>query len=380
MLTAQDIGLNNKWSSPTEDKYEQEARSRVMWALFMLDTANSAAFGRLGLISYNDINLDLPTAEKNGEFDHKSRLSVLYMRTFIKLYKILQDILNSIYRLRDDTQEGYVVTYSDIASMNAQLNGWLNDLPEELREMSDQDDDEVFQMKGYLKIAYYTTQTYIYKLFLPDPSSQEFSAFRLTSMFICCNAARSVISITNKLLSERSIPQGMLRCEAVFSWSIFPACLVLILSFCESRRNGDFNGSDLEYIQTGIQALRKLETRQVIMGRAVDMVMQIVTKAKIPLEPLFAQHQSNVTKNVNLKQANEYLTHSQPTFTPAADMPIDDFMNFDMGQFDLNGLGAGIDALMPSLDSHEDDWSAVLSTVFDGSSFSDTMSTGNVGI
>ncbi|TIA87648.1 hypothetical protein E3P99_03059 [Wallemia hederae] len=381
MLMAHDIGLNNKWSSPTDDKYEQEARSRAMWALFVLDTANSAGFGRLQLMSYNDINLDLPSAEKFGEFDEKSKMSVLYMNIMIRLYKLLQDILKSIYRLRDGTQEGYIVTYADIAAMNSQLNGWLNDLPEELRgEMSDKDDDDIFQMKGYMKIAFYTTQTYIYKLFLPDPSSQEFSAFRLTSLFICCNAARSVISISNKLLSERSNSKGLLRCEVVYSWSIFPACLVLILSFCESRKNGDFNGSDLEYIQTGITVLKKIETRQLIMGRALDMIMQIVLKAQIPLDPLFVPRQIDVTKNVNINQPNENLAHDQPSFTPAVDLPVDDLMNFDLGQYDLNGPGAGIDYLMPSLDSHEDDWSAVLSTVFDGSSSSDPMSTNNVGL
>lgn len=158
MLLAQDIGLNVKWNSANEDRFQQEARNRAMWALFMLDTANSAALGRLQLINYDDIDLDLPSAERNDETDPKSQFSVLYMNHFIGLYKILQDILNTIYRLKDNNKDGYIVSYSDIAAMNSKLNGWLNELPGDLRDECTSDDDEVFQMKCYLKIAYYTTQ------------------------------------------------------------------------------------------------------------------------------------------------------------------------------------------------------------------------------
>lgn len=56
-----------------------------------------------------------------------------------------------------------------------------------------------------------------------------------------------------------------------------------------------------------------------------------------------------------------------------------DVMDFSFDQFDT-GLGGseGFDALMPSLDLQDNDWSAVLSTIFDGSSFTDPGNFGNI--
>lgn len=58
--------------------------------------------------------------------------------------------------------------------------------------------------------------------------------------------------------------------------------------------------SDLEYIQTGIQVLRKMEPRDLLMGRAVDMILQIVTKAHVPLDPLFLLYQGNLVSRARL--------------------------------------------------------------------------------
>ncbi|TIA88168.1 hypothetical protein E3P81_03628 [Wallemia ichthyophaga] len=371
MLLAQDIGLNIKWNDSKEDSYQQESRNRAMWALFILDTSNSAALGRFQLISYDDINLDLPS---EIETDSKSRLSVRYMNQSIKLYKIVQDILKSIYWLKSNEKEGYKVSYNDIASLNSRLNGWYNKLPSELRDAKKSDDEEVFQMKCYLKIAYHTSQSYIYKSFLPDPSSAEFSTFRLTSLFICLNDSRTIISIFDDIQRAGTNSRGLCHSNCFLGWSTFSACLILVLCFCESRKNGDLNKNDLEYIQKGIQVLRKMEARDLIMGRAVDMILQLVIKAEVPLDHLFLKNQWNLSNNINPDQAHEYLFKSQLTFpyvdNHVQENHVSDVMDFNFDQFDA-GLGGteALNALMPSLDSREDDWSALLSTVFDGSSF-----------
>ncbi|TIB28068.1 hypothetical protein E3P86_03932 [Wallemia ichthyophaga] len=371
MLLAQDIGLNIKWNDSKEDSYQQESRNRAMWALFILDTSNSAALGRFQLISYDDINLDLPS---EIETDSKSRLSVRYMNQSIKLYKIVQDILKSIYWLKSNEKEGYKVSYNDIASLNSRLNGWYNKLPSELRDAKKSDDEEVFQMKCYLKIAYHTSQSYIYKSFLPDPSSAEFSTFRLTSLFICLNDSRTIISIFDDIQRAGTNLRGLCHSNCFLGWSTFSACLILVLCFCESRKNGDLNKNDLEYIQKGIQVLRKMEARDLIMGRAVDMILQLVIKAEVPLDHLFLKNQWNLSNNINPDQAHEYLFKSQLTFpyvdNHVQENHVSDVMDFNFDQFDA-GLGGteALNALMPSLDSREDDWSALLSTVFDGSSF-----------
>lgn len=56
----------------------------------------------------------------------------------------------------------------------------------------------------------------------------------------------------------------------------------------------DFDASILEYIQSGIQILRVREEREVLNGRAVDMIMQILKSSNLPMDPSFMQAQESL--------------------------------------------------------------------------------------
>ena len=134
----------------------------------------------------------------------------------------------------------------------------------------------------------------------------EESNFRLTSLVICANAARSVISLYKTMIIDRPSEYGICPFD-ISLWSVssaawfelhspytqaFAAILVLTISFCEGRKRGVFNSHDLESIQVGITNLRAHESRDMISGRLVDIVLQLVRSAELPMDAAFMRKQT----------------------------------------------------------------------------------------
>lgn len=147
---------------------------------------------------------------------------------------------------------------------------------------------------------------------------------------------------------------GTCYSDLLLSWSVFNATIVLILSFCESRKNKDINLDDLEYIQLGIKILRQREARVLLCGRALDMLLQVIRTANLPLDSAFMRaqedHLEKLHKSGNLNGQGDVL-----------------FMN--LTQFDQQGTdfldNVNLDNILPSLSTGED-WSDVLNAMFNG--------------
>ena len=71
----------------------------------------------------------------------------------------------------------------------------------------------------------------------------------------------------------------------------FVAALILIVSFYEARKSDVFNGHDLEYIQLGIHNLRARESRIMMSGRSVDILLQLIRSAGLPMDEAFMRSQ-----------------------------------------------------------------------------------------
>ncbi|TIC08225.1 hypothetical protein E3Q16_00155 [Wallemia mellicola] len=356
MMLSQDIGLHRKSFHGINNERQREARRRTIWCLFIIDVTNAAAFGKTQVLTERDIDMDFPSADRYGDVHPKNRLSVSYLVSLVQLYKLLSQILRSVYRLKENVNgDDIVMNISDIAALNSSLNKWLNELPVDLRiESCSNGDEEVYQLRSYLKIGFYMVQIYIYKSFLPDPRSFELSYFRITSLVICSNASKSIISIQKKLVLDRENINGTCYSDLLLSWSVFNATIVLILSFCESRKNRDINLDDLEYIQLGIEILRKREARVLLCGRALDMLLQVIRTASLPLDPAFMQAQEeHVEKNQRSGNLNEQ----------------GDVLFMNLTQFERQGTDflddVNLDSILPSLSTGED-WSDVLNAMFNG--------------
>ncbi|TIA87089.1 hypothetical protein E3P99_03392 [Wallemia hederae] len=432
---AYDIGLHNDWHTFTDSPYRREARRRAIWALYLYDTADAASFGRHQLLPASNISVALPSTagfddESATEQEKaKDRLSVVYMNKMIDLMMLVAEVLESVYKPRSDSGDTHKgepshtrtsthtpahahVSLADIAALNSRLNKWLQDMPSELHDVSIQDDDdEMLQLRCLIKISFFVTQTLIYKSFLPDPASQEQSNFRLTSLIICSNAAKSIISLYKLMVIDRPSDHGI--CPfALSKGTEFTATLILIVSFYEARKSDVFNGHDLEYIQLGIHNLRARESREMMSGRLVDILLQLIRSAGLPMDEAFMRSQMLLSEQSTLPQSGaddfgglydlDYMrsdlgshhagieqntqstqnaelaqnpsnapqtlpsAHQDPLITPQPPLNLDQFSTDFFGGEDLDSL-----ALLPSLDSLDgatgDDWSSLLSTMLNGS-------------
>ncbi|TIA88581.1 hypothetical protein E3P99_02529 [Wallemia hederae] len=385
VMLAYDTGLHNDWYTYTDTPHQREARRRAIWALYMSDVTAAAALGRNQLLPATSISVALPSAAGFNEQDSKALFSVNYMNKMIELNKLFANVLESVYRPRsNDLENSFSMSLSDIAALNSRLNKWLSDMPDELRDSPNQDDDDedMLQLKCHLKIGFFVIQIYIYKTFLPNPKIKEESNFCLTSLVICANAARSVISLYKTMIIDRPSEYGICPFD-ISLWSAFTAILVLIISFCEGRKSGVFNSHDLEYIQVGIKNLRAREPRDMISGRLVDIMLQLVRSADLPIDAAFMRAQTVMVSGCRFTATNGHLPKQEPSFGSAVDeLYAQDVAHNDLNlefpeiveQTDFDQLttnffgGEDLGALMPSLDSgYGDDWSFLLSTVLNGS-------------
>ncbi|TIC18878.1 hypothetical protein E3Q13_01643 [Wallemia mellicola] len=368
ILLAQDIGLHLRWLNANIEPYDLELRKRAFYSLYLMDRVQASSFGRQVLLKDNEISVDLPEIYGDEVQDMSTNYSLLYFKQLIQLYKIHGQIIQTIYKLRKTSNgDDLLITLTDIASLNSKLNKWLTELPKQLLDGRDGKDEFVFQLFCNLKLAFHVVQIHLYKTFLPDPRSKTTSSFRFTSLVICANSSRSIISIYRNLILERGMQH--LWVDPMVAWGPFSATLILIISACESMKN-DFDASVLEYIQSGIQILRVREEREVLNGRAVDMIMQILKSANLPMDPSFMQAQENLSYGTS--SADYFLPHLPFLDTPPNQTENEQLFEDLLGQaqfhsVDAASLGIGgtppLDNVMPDTTQ---DWSNVLGAFLSG--------------
>ncbi|TIA87132.1 hypothetical protein E3P81_04047 [Wallemia ichthyophaga] len=395
VLLAHDIGLHSRFVDTDLPPQDQELRKRAYWSLYLLDRVQASTFGRQPLIKDNEISLDLPDNELG---DGESECCVLYFNMLIKLYNIHGQILQTIvsivltllsgnelttqqYKLRK-TSDGdeLLMSLTDIASLNSKLNKWLNEIPQMLKDGKNEvpkklahgsngKDEYVYQLYSNLQLAFHIIQIGLYKTFLPNPRSQSTSSFRYTSLVICATSARSIISIYRDMLLERKMQH--LWVDATVAWGSFSATLILIISACEGLRNNDLDPSVFGFIQSGIQILRVREEREVLNGRAVDMIMQILKTSNLPMDPSFMQAQENISYGAsadNFFTDLPFLVDTPPNHAESNEQMFTDLLGqVQYNTVDAAALGVGG---TPPLDSflqiNTQDWSNVLETFLSG--------------
>lgn len=118
------------------------------------------------------------------------------------------------------------------------------------------------------------------------------SNFQTACLAICSNASKSIICICSDLVLDRKVDRIWADCT--ISWCPFWATLIMILSYCESKRIGNIRYQDLDYIKTGILTLRGVESKNVLYGRAVDILLPIV-KTILPPGDAFIEDQQKMS-------------------------------------------------------------------------------------
>ncbi|TIB58854.1 hypothetical protein E3P78_03792 [Wallemia ichthyophaga] len=295
LVIAEDMGLHMQQTDLGDN--EREARNRAFYCIYLFDRSLSAAYGRRILFEDEILNLELPKLLPE-ECGAEEEYSVLYFNQMVKLYSIQGQITQALHSLKNANEKEDITKV--VACMSSNLNRWLEEIPEKLRYKDECTNQFVFQLMGNLRIAFFNIQIFMYKNFVPHPHTKKVSKFKMQSLMICANAARSLLSIFNIMELKRSIVQNYI--DVMLNLSPFTAVVILILSACESRRCGqDDQNSDLEYIETGVNVLRRREFRDIIAGKSLDVVLHLIEACQLPVDTTLKRRRSNDMHSAWLK-------------------------------------------------------------------------------
>ncbi|TIC13777.1 hypothetical protein E3Q13_03818 [Wallemia mellicola] len=308
LLLVQNRGLHLSWLSEHENPIEKELGKRATWMLYILDRAHTACFGRPTLMKDDDMCLQYPSAISPNECPDND-INLVYIKEYLKLCKIHGEVIQQLYKFRKSNRgEDLIVTVNDIASLNAKLHQWLKEVHPtfSIRNTENDSDDTIFQLKSNLRVLFNNIQIFMYKPFLPRPDHSS-SKFQLKSLMICANAARSVITTFANVYLDRKIAYQWNDCMT--DWSVFSATIILVLSCCESRINGELYESDLDYLKKGALILRNQEHRNQLYARAFDLLIQVLKASELLSDDTFVETQESIstgrTLGINVKDQLE---------------------------------------------------------------------------
>ncbi len=140
------MGLHRSVSN-TFNPIETELRKRIWWIVRKLDTYVGALLGLPQMLSNDDIDQEMPK-EIDDEYITKEgilfmpsgRLSVnVALNAHTKLVDILAKTVKYVYPIKGTAHvngkgsHSYVVSYAKIREIEADLQKWMNDLPDEFK-------------------------------------------------------------------------------------------------------------------------------------------------------------------------------------------------------------------------------------------------------
>ncbi|TIA77597.1 hypothetical protein E3P94_04136 [Wallemia ichthyophaga] len=276
LIIAEDISLYHQLNHL--NVYEREARKRAYYCIYFMDRSLSAAYGRRIMLKDEDVSLEhlQPLPEEIGTEEH---YSVIYFTQMIKLYKIQGQIDHQISLLKKQGNRDNVM--SIVASMSSCLNDWVNEIPRDLQYDDNCQDNFVFQLMSNLRIAFFNIQLLMYRNFVPHPGSTKFSQFKVESLLICANAAKSMLKVFHVMELKRHIIQNYI--DFLMNLGPFHALVILILSACESRRTGQVDVTEIDYIEIGIMILRRREIKDIVAGKTLDVILHLLESCRLPV-------------------------------------------------------------------------------------------------
>ncbi|TIB67117.1 hypothetical protein E3P77_01859 [Wallemia ichthyophaga] len=290
LVLAQDIGFHRK--RPQGDGLHDELRKRAFWCLYILDKQLSAMLGRPSTLHDEDIDVDEPSVLPD-EMDTSMQLSVLHFNKLIALVAILGEVLRTVYVVNKRRRPGSggagggglseaQRTLMDVAALDSKLHKWLDDMPPELSWDASCTDSLTFNYMCILQTTYYVVQIYIHRPFIATPRRP--SPLSYPSLAICTNAARSCIHVLDHLQTRSN---DVLYMDSWIGMGSFTSSVILIVSACEGRRNGETHSNinsntnphrhtpEMKDIDMGIAVVRKLEDRHLHAGRAHDVLRKL---------------------------------------------------------------------------------------------------------
>ncbi|CAL3964880.1 hypothetical protein PZA11_002220 [Diplocarpon coronariae] len=198
---------------------ERETRRRVFWVIWKLDTFVSALLGFPQMLSYDDIDQELPIEvddeyiTKDGVLDMPpGKISLLFAaaNAHTRLTSTLAKVIKYIYPTKalDNSLQGvpkssYVISHAKIREIEQDLAQWLDKLPMALRP-GGEGTPEVLRVQQLLRLSYAHIQMMLYRPFLHYVSEKGCSGRTIDERSYACAAAcvsvsRNIVHITTEM-------------------------------------------------------------------------------------------------------------------------------------------------------------------------------------
>ena len=283
------MGLHRSVSN-TFNPIEMELRKRIWWIIRKLDTYVGALLGLPQMLSNDDIDQEMPE-EIDDEYITKEgilsmppgRLSVnVALNAHTRLVDILAKTVKYIYPIKETVHvhgkgsHSYMVSHAKIREIEADLQMWMNNLPEEfkpgdraspefLRQYNLFENicscaDSLYRIRQLLRMAYAHCEMFLYRPFL-HYVSQTFQAKNIDKRSYACAAACISVSRNIVHLSTEMKKQGLLIGSYWFyMYTTFFSIISLVFFVLENPRS-PMSESILEDAYEGKNTLAELAAK-----------------------------------------------------------------------------------------------------------------------
>lgn len=260
------MGLHRAVSN-TFDPIETELRKRIWWIVRKLDIYVGALLGLPQMLNNDDIDQEMPE-EIDDEYITKEgilsmpqgRLSVnVALNAHTNLVDILAKTVKYVYPIKGTAHvhgkgsHSYVVSHAKIREIEADLQKWMNNLPEEFKpgegaapEFIRQDEvaetsqvrtDSSIRIRHLLRMAYAHCEMFLYRPFL-HYVSQTLQAKNIDKRSYACAAACISVSRNIVHLTTEMKKQGLLVGSYWFyMYTTFFSVISLVFFVLENPRS-----------------------------------------------------------------------------------------------------------------------------------------------
>ncbi|KAF7320556.1 hypothetical protein HMN09_00139600 [Mycena chlorophos] len=262
---------------------QAELYRRAVWVLLLFDTIVGALQGRQGRdaeMQIDELDLDLPSAcdedywGEPGAVQPVGRPSrTVFLLGWIEVVKILWDIQNTVFANGPDG-----ATDEDVHELDAQLNVWLQELPEHLKWNARLTDPVFLDQSAVLYISYYHTQITLHRVFIPVPGSDSGPTSDSPQppalpLEICAAAARANAQL---LRAHGERQNGFLNFPGLVT-STFDCAMVLLVNILNESRQQSIQTQDefdaaTSDLQTCLAIMKTYERRWRFAGRRYDSI------------------------------------------------------------------------------------------------------------
>lgn len=217
------MGLHRSVSN-TFSPIETELRKRIWWIVRKLDTYVGALLGHPQMLSNDDIDQELPE-EVDDEYITKEGilpmppgwLSVnVALNAHTRLVDILAKTVKYVYPIKG------TASHAKIREIEADLQRWMNDLPEEFKPGDGASQDLIRQGKLFndshgctdfsmrirhmLRMAYAHCEMFLYRPFLPylsqNPEAKNIDKRSYACAAACVSVSRNIVHLTTEMKKQ----------------------------------------------------------------------------------------------------------------------------------------------------------------------------------